>query len=134
MDSATTLTVQVVTEDDEDQVDSAVLDEIKELQKKDAECKMRVECLEDGVLPEDDKQARKFSPHFSVIGSWLVHESPHKPGRWCVVVPEELISYMSCMVGALQVISLRKGCMIFFDVTTGGQGCVQMCVVIAGSV
>ena len=29
-------------------------------------------------------------PHFEVIDGCLYHENPHRPGKWCLVVPEKM--------------------------------------------
>lgn len=97
VDSAITLAVQTAEAEvdslSEEKVDSAVLDEARKWQREDAENKARLVYLEEGVLPRDDKQARKLAlerPHFSVIDGCLFHESPHRPGRRCLVVPKHL--------------------------------------------
>ena len=90
VDSAGTIAVQVA-ESDHEKVDDDVLQEVKQLQRENTECMDRLRYLEEGVLPDDDKKARKLSlerPHFTVIDGCSYHDNPHKPGKWCLVVPE----------------------------------------------
>ena len=49
--------------------------------------------LSNGVLPNDDKLARKLvleSRYFDLLDCVLHHENPHNPGKWCLAVPVSL--------------------------------------------
>ena len=63
-----------------------------EEQYQDPDFKPIIDYLQKGVLPEDDKVARKIVLHndnFDVIDGLLQHENPNFPGRWCVAIPKE---------------------------------------------
>ena len=92
VDGAISLAVQTI-ENDQETVDKDVLEQAKKLQREDTECKVRLAYLEEGTLPDDDQRARRLSlerPHFIVIDGCLFHENPHRPGKWCLVVPEQM--------------------------------------------
>ena len=66
--------------------------EYREEQYQDPDFKPIIDYLQKGVLPEDDKVARKIVLHndnFDVIDGLLQHENPNFPGRWCVAIPKE---------------------------------------------
>ena len=69
------------------------LRDLSKLQKSDSALRAMFAYLADGVLPDEDKSARKVileSRHFDLLDGVLHHENPHTPGRWCLAVPEEL--------------------------------------------
>lgn len=46
--------------------------------------------LKEGTLPDDERSSRRVvleSKHFELV---LYHENAAFPGRWCVVVPQEV--------------------------------------------
>ena len=90
---AVVLAVQAEVAEEDHPPPESVASEVKEQQRDDPECKAMLAYLEDGVLPEDSRLARKIAlerPHFEVMDGCLYHENPHKPGKWCLVVPEKM--------------------------------------------
>ena len=73
------------------------LSNLAELQKSDSTFQDMFLYLADGVLPEEDKTARKVvleSRHFDLLDGVLHHENPNSPGRWCLAVPQELRTFL----------------------------------------
>lgn len=65
----------------------AVSSEYREEQYHEPEFKAVIDYLKEGILPQDDKEARKIvlrSDNFDVIDGLLHYENPNFPGRWCV--------------------------------------------------
>ena len=67
--------------------------EIRVCQMKDSDLLPYFQYLEDGLLPVDEKDAKKVvleSRKFEVIDGVLQFEHPSNSSRWCTVVPKEL--------------------------------------------
>ena len=67
--------------------------EIHQMQMKDVDLQAYINYHSHGLLPEDQKVARKIvleSQRYEMIDGVLYHENPNHPGRWCIVVPTEL--------------------------------------------
>ena len=65
--------------------------EIRELQQKDPDLVSYFEYFEQGVIPTDDKAARKLimeCKKYELVDGVLHFENPSFPGRWCIVVPK----------------------------------------------
>ena len=74
-------------------VDTEKVGEIREAQKGDAALVVMCVYLEHGVLPADEKLAKKVvmeSGKYEVIQGILYFEPDFSPGRLCIVVPESL--------------------------------------------
>lgn len=74
-------------------LNSERVEEIREAQRSDASLTVMCEYLERGVLPSEDKLAKKIvleSNNYEVIQGVLYYEPDHKPGHLCIVVPESL--------------------------------------------
>ena len=59
---------------------------------EDADMATMIAYLQDGTLPEGDKQSCSIvlgSEQFEVIEGVLYHEKPAFPGHWCVVAPKK---------------------------------------------
>ena len=68
-------------------------DAIRESQISDTKLCAMLAYLQEGVLPEDDRNAPKIdleSKQLDVVNGVLWHEDPTRPGQLCVVVPTEL--------------------------------------------
>ena len=69
------------------------LRELSALQKSCEELKPMFLYLADGILPDDEKVARRIileSRHFDLLDGVLHHENPQSPGTWCTAVPTTL--------------------------------------------
>ncbi len=75
--------------------DQVLLPDLKEVaihQQNDVDMSTMVAYLKSGVLPEDEKLARRVvleSKQFELVDGVLYHENSVLPGRWCLVVPRE---------------------------------------------
>ena len=71
--------------------------QIHQLQMEDIDLLPYMQYHSHGLLPDDQKVARKIvleSQHYEMINGVLHHENPNQPGRWCVVVPTKLCSQL----------------------------------------
>lgn len=72
--------------------EAARLAEIRNLQREDPSLASMCVYLERGLLPDDEKEAKKLvleGHHYEVIQGVLYYEPPTIPRRLCVVVPEK---------------------------------------------
>ena len=72
---------------------SMTMANVREVQKKDPLLLPYLHYLEQNVVPEDEKQAKRVvleSKAYEMIDGVLHHENPNQPGRWCIVVPSEV--------------------------------------------
>lgn len=61
-----------------------------EEQYRDQDFRSLIDYLKDGILPGDDKEAKKVvlvSKCCDMIDGILHHENPNFPGRWCMAIP-----------------------------------------------
>ena len=75
------------------------LAEIKLLQREDSSLAVMCSYLEQGLLPEDEKDAKRLvleSRNYDVIHGVLYYEPPTISGRLCVVVPEKWKQSLLC--------------------------------------
>ena len=69
------------------------LQDISNLQQSCSELGPMYSYLSNGVLPNDNKFARKLvleNRHFDLLDGVFHHENPHNPGKWCLAVPVSL--------------------------------------------
>ena len=67
--------------------------DISESQHRSPELSPMIEYLENGNLPEDEKQCKKLvleHPLYELIDGVLYNENPAAPGSWRIVVPDVL--------------------------------------------
>ena len=67
--------------------------DIETLQRQDEELAPIFRFLEDGIVPGDDRRAKRLAlekSSFEVIDGVLYHENPSVPGVWRIVVPKAL--------------------------------------------
>jgi len=89
------------------------------------------EHLENGNLPEDEKQCKKLvleHPQYELIDGVLYNENPGAPGSWRIVVPDVCCMLVCCrrrMVADLRDMFQRR-CMRHLGSGTGGRRCMQM--------
>ena len=68
------------------------LKNLSTLQQSCPELKSMYSYLSHGTLPEVAQKVVLESRHFELLDSVLHHESPHRPGSWCLAVPVALRS------------------------------------------
>ena len=68
------------------------MQEVRQLQLKDASLRAMITYLEKEEIPEDEKAAKKLtleSRSYEMIDGVLHHQHPTDPLKWCIVVPKE---------------------------------------------
>ena len=84
------ITVEAATEPSPGELDFQAM---REQQWADADLLPLLRCLTDGILPDDERLAKKLlweSRQYEMIDGVLHYENPAYPKRWCVVVPQGL--------------------------------------------
>ena len=99
--------------------------EIHQMQMEDVDLQTYMKYHSRGLLPEDQKVARKIvleSQHYEMIDDVLYHENPNHSGRWCIVVPKNLRSQLltEAHSGVLVATSQRRRYTIRYGEITGG--------------
>ena len=65
--------------------------DLQALQRQDEELVPIFRYLEEGVLPNDDRHAKRLTfekPRFTIMDGILYHENPDMRGIWRIVVPQ----------------------------------------------